>query len=1200
MTTTRTRAAHPRHFLTILALALSLCLQGLPRALAATPELTGSDSVFLTRTSGALAPGLNLTSFQRLQPGGWVTGHVMVADLNEPTLSLDVVDAGTVSGTGATVSELARTSGAVAAINGDFFDMNRSGAPVSTNVSSTQGVRTASTPGRDALTIARGLAAIQRLSSGSTVTVKGAKQPIEAVNSPTVPANGLGLFTPAWGSHDLGRLVPSGSAFTLVLVKDGKVTQVSARRADLTAAAPLPTGTSALLALGTARARLSGLAVGATADIEVRTSPEVDLAVSGAQRLVTNGVATAEENITAARTAVGISKDGSKLYVASIDGRLGDAHGMTITELTALMLELGAWNAVNLDGGGSTTLVGRLPGSAGVEVINRPSDGNERLVANALVFKTSAPATLNSVQVKPSIRGGGVLMPGLTRTLEATGLSTALGPVRTSGEFSASGSRVAVQKFDGQHAIATGVQAGPATVTYSAGGYSASTELDVLGPVERLQPSKPLISLLNADQQGTVELAALDADGRRAPVETRDVTVDVSGPVRVEASDLDTFAITPTAGAGSAVVTFTVAGRKTTVPVTIGTTPVELGNFADLDLWKTGVARATGTISSASGPDGEPALRAQYDFTTSTATRGFYVMPKSPIPVPGQPQKLTMWVNGDGKGSWLRLEVTKGDGVVTNLNGPEITFTGWRQVEIPVPVGTPYPLTLTAIRFMETKSTASYRGDLAIAGLAAQVPASVDLPPSQTVADPVIVTNGSVDGRPQRIAVMSDAQFVAAAPHSDLVAAARRTLREIVAAKPDFLFVVGDLVDLGSPADMALAKKVLDEELAGKVGYQYIPGNHEIYGTDSTANFSDVFGATHTSRDLAGTRFITLDSSSGTLHPKGSTIQLAFLEKQLADARTNPAITGVVVMHHHPINDPLDSKNSQLTDRYEAAALLRTLADFRRSSGKSVAEVSAHVGVFHASTAEGVSLIINGNSGKGPASSPDKGGFTGWTMLGIDPSKGLLPSIPTPADRLAWLRAETHARVDELSLDVPSTLSVGESTSVGAQLTQYDGRIVPVAWPVSAQWGGEGVRIDSAMDRPAVGSALSPVVFDPATRQLKAVGAGTATLTLTVNGVRRSATVTVTGATARTGSTCYKKGTAIRVTGAGFVPGATVTARLSPEDAVLSTGVAGPDGTVTISGSTLPRWKKGQREVELWVGSHHAATTSVMLQSGNC
>ncbi len=90
------------------------------------------------------------------------------------------------------------------------------------------------------------------------------------------------------------------------------------------------------------------------------------------------------------RSAVGVTADGTLLMVV-VDGRQpGYSAGMTLRELSTFMLSLGAVNAMNLDGGGSSVMwVNGL-------VVNRPSDGFERSVANAVVVLPGAdPGQVN-------------------------------------------------------------------------------------------------------------------------------------------------------------------------------------------------------------------------------------------------------------------------------------------------------------------------------------------------------------------------------------------------------------------------------------------------------------------------------------------------------------------------------------------------------------------------------------------------------------------------------------------------------------------------------------------------------------------------------------------------------------------------------------------------------------------------------------
>ncbi|MFC9558760.1 phosphodiester glycosidase family protein [Agromyces sp. NPDC056965] len=1076
-------------------------------------DLSGGDSSLLTAETEALAPGLELTDFRRLQPAGWVTGHVMRADLSTPTLSVDVLDAGAVTG-GAPVSQQIAGTGAIAAVNGDYFDMNASVAPVGVNVSPTTGLRTASGGQRQAFTITDGLAAVQELMVEGTLGIDGVETPIRGVNTPGLGNGDIGWYTAAWGAHPLSRPLGApgelAASVAMAVVTDGVVQSVTTDPAVIDAPASIADGSGVLIGREAGAATLAALVVGQQVDVAVGTNHEVDLAVSGSQRMIVDGVQTADDQVEAARTAVGVNRDGTEVTVVSIDGRAGDGRGMTIQELGDLMLDLGVHNAVNLDGGGSTTMLARRAGTSEAQVINRPSDGNERIVANSLAFFSSAPAgTVTDVAVAPAsqLDGADAVFPRLGRTVAGTGLDDNLTGVPVDGEFTAD-SGLAVEAIDGATARVVGGTSGTGTVGFTADGKSATTQLRVLGELQRLRPSSTIVALPDPGQTARVTLTGLDADGFSAPIETADVAVEAGAAVTVTADGRDGFLVSPNGDSGSATVTFTADGRSVDVAVTIGFRSESVADFADGASWGRAADRATGTTTLTTGPDGIPALALDYDFTTSTGTRGYYaITPEMSVAgslgreIAGQPQALTLWIDGDGSGVWPRLQMKNGAGTTINLDGPTVDWTGWRQVRFTVPAGTPYPLHLQRIRMLETRSAVQYLGHVEIAGLDAIVAPDVDQPVAPVVHDPVIVTNGTVDERPQRIAVMSDAQFVARSPESGAVEGARRTLQEILAAEPDQLVIVGDFVDEASPADIAFAKRILDEEIGDRLPYVYVPGNHEVMG-GPISNFEAVFGATTNSITLGRTQLITLNSAAGSFRASDRR-QLAFLDRELADAAADSSITGVVVFAHHPADDPQPAKASQLGDRYEAAAFTDTLAEFRADSGKSIAVVNGHVGAFHASSADGVSQLINGNSGKGPSGTPETGGFTGWTMLGVNPSAGVVGDDPeTVVDRTRWMRAEVKPRVDGLELDAPTVLTVGETVPVSASIQQDGGRTVPVGWPMSARWGGDGVTVDSGRgsDLERAVAASGVLRLNAETGELTAVAAGDGSVEVTVNG----------------------------------------------------------------------------------------------------
>jgi hypothetical protein len=113
-------------------------------------------------------------------------------------------------------------------------------------------------------------------------------------------------------------------------------------------------------------------------------------AISGETRIVMGG--SAVDGLTDPevhpRTAVGYSKNGKTLFIVVVDGRQPFySQGITLAELAALMIDLGAHDAMNLDGGGSSTLV--IRGEDGkTHILNSPIDlyipGRERPVANHL------------------------------------------------------------------------------------------------------------------------------------------------------------------------------------------------------------------------------------------------------------------------------------------------------------------------------------------------------------------------------------------------------------------------------------------------------------------------------------------------------------------------------------------------------------------------------------------------------------------------------------------------------------------------------------------------------------------------------------------------------------------------------------------------------------------------------------------------
>ncbi|WP_242504550.1 phosphodiester glycosidase family protein [Promicromonospora panici] len=1110
------------------------------------------DAIVTRLEEQRIAPGLELTRFARMGEDGWLSGEVLVADLGSSADGTLPGAGGRASGAGgrasmgglqvgyvgpdhiagnATVSQMAASRGAIAAINGDYFDINNSGAALGAAVDDGTLIKSAS-PGRER-SVAIGPDGVGRLAqlflegsvswkvSTSSATDGSTEFPVSGLNVTALPAGGVAVYDAGWGTFTRARPLAAGEQGVEVWVDaDGTVTAVGQP-----AGGQLPDGTRAVVARpGAAADALATLAPGDRVDLDYglrEDAADVAVAIGGGVEdpLLEDGEVTSATGdhveLRHPRTAVGFDESGTRAYFVVVDGRQTHSIGMNLYELGELMAQLGADDAINLDGGGSSEMVARLPGDAGTTILNSPSDGYERSDANGLgLFVPAGSGRVSAFDVRTTVPAADAdrVFPGLHRTLVGKGYDDAMGPVDTepSAWRTRDGSVASVR--DG---VVTGRRPGSTVVTAATlsrwGLASGTTEVEVLGPLVRTGVATPVIGLADADATAPLVLTGYDAQGFAAPIEARDVTVtggdDVAELVPAPDGSFEVRALAPVGGTTFELSVPGPGGRELTteVAVTVSLEEEVVADFADAASWTSAHDRAPGgSVAPATGHDGAGGLRMTYDFTQSTATRGQYaVLPEAASggrELPGSPRAVTMWVDGDGNGAWLRLQVRQGDGVVTQLDGPEVTWTGWRQVTFPVPDGVAFPLKLQRVRALETTAGQQYSGGLTLSAIAAQVPPDVDAPEAPRVEDPTVAADGGTDGAPLRVAVMSDAQFVARNPESGAVAGARDALREIVADDPDLLVINGDLVDEAAPEDFDLARRILTEELAdADFPWYYVPGNHEVMG-GSIANFEEEFGERTRVLDVptpgrAGgtTRLVMLDSSAGRLGADFA--QVRMLREALDDAATDRSVTGVVVFAHHPLDDPLPTKASQLTDRLEADTLRGWYEDFEETSGKSIASVNAHAGVFHASTQDGVPYLVNGNSGKGPASTPADGGFTGWSMLGLRPASG------TGATG-TWLSWEVNTRAEGVTVTGPESLRVGDSAAVSAVVVQDDTREVPVAWPVSSAWGGERVCTTGETGRAALWDCPRGTVLalDPDTHEVTALRAGEATVTVTVNG----------------------------------------------------------------------------------------------------
>jgi hypothetical protein len=304
-------------------------------------------------------------------------------------------------------------SATVAGVNGDLFAWQQgfpSGMLVQDGV-----IHATPNSGRSSIGIgADGSLLVDRVSFFGTWQGSGQRRTVNGVNKGT---GAVVLYTPAWGPATpavTGTVEATLSAFpsaTPATDLSGLVAQVKPNGGT-----PIPPNGAVLVARGAQGPRLAAEApVGQTVTVRLTLKPDwtgvVD-ALGGGPQIVREGrpvframeeFSTYQLSIRHPRSAVGQTADG-RIVMLAVDGRqAGYSVGMTNFELALALMRFGVVTGTALDGGGSTTMA--YDGT----VLNRPSDGKEREVAEALLvhyYGVHAP-TLTGQVLSPNGDGVG-------------------------------------------------------------------------------------------------------------------------------------------------------------------------------------------------------------------------------------------------------------------------------------------------------------------------------------------------------------------------------------------------------------------------------------------------------------------------------------------------------------------------------------------------------------------------------------------------------------------------------------------------------------------------------------------------------------------------------------------------------------------------------------------------------------------------
>ncbi|MDQ2908757.1 MAG: phosphodiester glycosidase family protein, partial [Candidatus Eremiobacteraeota bacterium] len=356
-----------------------------------------------TLTQEVFAPGMRRATYRLTTSGGPLIINVVALDLGVPTVRLGVVTAhDRLVSPGETVSSMAQRTGAVAGINGDYFDIGQTNQPQGVVVRDGELLRTPSQ--RVALDVRRDRSVhVENVAMHGTVTYGSASVPLTGVDE-WPPQGGASVITAAFGAM---RAAPDVLVATLVpadTAHDAGAVAGVYRVADIAPANAPQTSHGTLLGFGpAAQASASPPASGDDVTLALTMAPalaDVACALGGGPLLVQDGrpvddpnaPAPEERNVRLPVSGAATLGSARTLLLVEVDGRNGASSlGVTRPQFAALMVGLGASDAMAFDSGGSATLVARQLGDAAVSDLGAPSDGAERRVADGLFAYSDAP-----------------------------------------------------------------------------------------------------------------------------------------------------------------------------------------------------------------------------------------------------------------------------------------------------------------------------------------------------------------------------------------------------------------------------------------------------------------------------------------------------------------------------------------------------------------------------------------------------------------------------------------------------------------------------------------------------------------------------------------------------------------------------------------------------------------------------------------
>ncbi len=692
-----------------------------------------------------ITSGVVLEKYNTFTNSGWIRSDVLRVDLSNENVKVDsLINKDSVTKV-TTVKNLAKNSGAIAAVNGSFFDL-KAGDVYGPVMSSGEFDVALSGYNNQMATFS-----LDELNNAlyaywdtkvELITPLGERKPIAAYNRYNGNYNmNMYIVDSKWGKTSPGVSAKYPNWLEMV-VENGVVKEF---RENMTGVKIPDNGYVVMATFGQQKDLINNFKVGDSVEFDITLNVDksnMKMALTGGTLLVQNGKVVPKFTHVASsnrdpRTAVGTSADGKTLIIVSVDGRSNTSIGMTQAELAEYMIKLGCANAINYDGGGSTTMVARLAGTTGLSTVNKPSEGYERGVSASLgVFSVAPKGPVDTLLVTSYEEN---VFVNTSRAFTVKGIDKYMNPV----EINSNDIKWSVTGVDGTFKgnIFYPTSVGEAVITAKLGDNVVGTcPISVLSAPVKLDLNYDKLNT-EAGKSTTFTLKGWNKNGYSASIVASHAKWGVTGNVGTVANNVFTAA-----EKGTGYVSASYAGVSVFCPVSIKQPGAKKiiedfsSNTMKLDLSSKYVT-ATYTQATNVYKSGPYSAKLTYNFTKDlNNSRAAYInLPNGGHTLDSTTTKLGMWVYSSAKKPvWIGAMVyDKKGNVHYKYFSKGITWTGWKYLEVSLSDVT-NPSKLTKIYAVEaTKQSAS--GNLYFDDLTMVYSGCPDVAPTKTTNSTVPV-----------------------------------------------------------------------------------------------------------------------------------------------------------------------------------------------------------------------------------------------------------------------------------------------------------------------------------------------------------------------------------------------------------------------------------------------------------------------------